>query len=152
MGNPPGPYGGQGTNQNNQSYRKTNPPGSVGGPGAGPRWKDNPYKTDNPPGPYGGRGTDWPRQNQDVNEAGQNPADYVDNSAGYDETDSSESDVSESEVEEESSEGSGRHRKPGKLLKKLKMLRAQRDKIDQQIAKIESFVSQHQGQAGNEAV
>jgi len=44
--NPPGPWGGRGTNWEN-------PPGRVGGPGASPnRW----WRRGNPPGPIGGPG------------------------------------------------------------------------------------------------
>ena len=67
--NPPGPVGGAGTDFGNSQGSSQgspvarpwsgNPPGAAGGPGAGPRWTDNPNRTDNPPGPVGGQGTDW---------------------------------------------------------------------------------------------
>ena len=50
--NPPGSWGGRGTNWEN-------PPGRVGGPGASPNrwgWRE---RDNNPPGSWGGRGTNW---------------------------------------------------------------------------------------------
>lgn len=51
--NPPGAFGGPGTNWENQ-------PGSQGGPGAGPdRMGQRRDRDNNPPGGRGGRGTNW---------------------------------------------------------------------------------------------